>query len=305
MTAKRSTLVACLIASLSIAAFLVWDSYSAKSGETRPPSVAGPLVDAPEAESQSLVASQAPVESPAADKEFAHSLERSMNYEDLRRRLEPLAEKNDSVALRMLGEAYEYCAGFSLAPESASEAIDALAKIRPENAARLSEIEGRVNGRCRELKGGVPIPIEEVELNWGLAARAGDPAAMARMAARTNELQDGVLETVAAKTIESGDPRALFELGEAMRRHGAPSNVPELDSGRVSAYAVQIAACRRSPGMCGPTGPLMDLRCLHMGACNYSSFEDMVRRGVMSQANLAELDRQVSVANQMITRRGQ
>lgn len=308
MSSRRSASLIGLLAGCAFVGALGWFFVGDGAGgshptraDTRPPDTSA---EPPGNRDPSAQPSRVPLDGGVFDKQFAHSLENSMDYEDLRRRLEPLASQNDAVALRMLGEVYEYCAGFSLTPASAGEGIDALAKVRPENTARLKEIGDRVESRCKGLRGGVPIPVEEAELYWSLAASARDPAALARMAARTSNLPQGVIDFVASAAFDSGDARALFELGEAIHRHGGPESYPDLAGGALDAYALQIVSCRRSPAMCAPSSPLMESRCLHAGACNFSSFEDMIRRGAVGQASQIDLDRRISAVNGIIDRRG-
>lgn len=219
----------------------------------------------------------------------------SVDYGALREALRPLESQGDAVALRMIAEIYEYCFIYSLDPAKARRQAEFLATLRPENASRLAEIAKLQDARCKTLDGGAPIVPELVGLYRDRARERGDRVSELADFEALQEANPEGAERLVESIVHAARPDELMALSQLAARRTLPGELSMLSGSERYGHAWAIAACRRAGSQtCGPSGRLMTQTCLAAGLCNYSSYEDLVRRGLTPPSSLHDLDRAIS-----------
>lgn len=222
-------------------------------------------------------------------------LDASVDYGALREALRPLESQGDAFALRMIAEIYEYCFIYSLDPAKARRQAEFLATLRPENASRLAEIAKLQDARCKTLDGGVPIVPELVGLYRDRARERGDRISELANFEALQDANPEVAERLVESIVYAARPDELLALSQLAAQRTIPGGLSVLSGSERYGHAWAIAACRRAGSQtCGPSGRLMTQTCLATGLCNYSSYEDLVRRGLTPPSSLHDLDRAIS-----------
>ncbi|MGH8108772.1 MAG: hypothetical protein ACREO1_08685 [Arenimonas sp.] len=207
----------------------------------------------------------------------------SNDYAALKAYYEPLAEKGDPYARRVIAQIYEYCVGYSRSPKMYTDTINDLIRLKPENKVRLLSIKSKTEQRCALLDNGLPITKELIDFSWAQASEAKDSLATLKIATQLLVMnpdkapQGKALNLFIDKAINEADPETLFATGELLSLNNSSSAYHDL-SGPINGYAWQIAACRRGgTSMCGPSSNLMSSVCTGLGDCTSANFEAAIR----------------------------
>jgi hypothetical protein len=236
--------------------------------------------------------------------------EQSTDLRALIRDLTPLANGGDGVAARLISQALEECAAYSLDPSGFESHWRAQAAERPNPARQLTinALSTQVS-RCRGLADIGPVTIDE-QKQWNIrAAQSGDTAAKLR-AHKNPVLIDpnsaSSLADVVREAINSRDPAAMrelaFFLGIAAERYGlSPNSV----SGTVLAgHAWELAACQLGAN-CGSSSPVMRDFCIHYGICGYPNLESVYANAMLSPADFQAVMRMRAMIIQQMKEGGQ
>ena len=288
--ARSLSLALAFVFCIILAGRFFWDEAATSE-------VTGSLPTSVEAKAPAVAASN-PADTPgrsAASERALFDLDAAVDYGTLREELRSLESKNDANALRMVGEIYEYCFQYSLNPDKAARQAQFLASLRPENTNRIAEIAKLQEARCKTVDNGKPVALELVEFYRERAAERGDRASAL---ARFGELQEASpeeAERLVGSIAQAARPNELLALSQVAAQRTLPGEFSTLSGSDVYGHAWAVVACRQAGGaLCGPSGRLMTQHCLATGLCNFSSYEDLVRRGLTPPSSLRDLDRAIS-----------
>lgn len=188
---------------------------------------------------------------------------------------------------RELGEVYGSCLQVNLSPKRFLDGYRAIAESSGDvdNSRAMISIAERHAGFCSEVDGGQVIPFEARNLWLDQAAKRGDVAAQA-IIFNTGDFSatEDSLNQIIERAISSGDPVAIFEVGQLISNKGLETSgrYRDVSNGVVSGYAWSIYAC--SSGVnCKAGSVIMDSICLNVGACKWGDFESFVRGSLISR----------------------
>jgi hypothetical protein len=218
------------------------------------------------------------------------TLHGSTDYAALKAYYEPLAEKGDPKARRIIAQIYEHCLDYSRSPKTYGETIDVMMKFKPDDPIgrlRLKKIKEQTEQRCKLLDKGLPITKELLDFSWAQASAASDSLATFKIATELQILKPDqalngeMLDSMVNRAIDSGDAETIFVAGELLRLNSNSATYADV-FGEINNYAWQIAACRiGGANMCGQNSILMtDIACMGMGDCSSTNYESMVRNGI-------------------------
>jgi hypothetical protein len=190
------------------------------------------------------------------------------------------AEQGDGPSQRALRQMYEYCFQYSINPETYDQYLASLAQAKPEASAQYERIIGRVRERCEDFDGGEPIPMALLEY-WHEKGLASQEITARIRHARTMQLDESEVSALAQEVIASKEPDAFIEFASSANRIRLTGALAELTGSDLDSYAWIAAACRLGK-RCDSQSVLMENYCLSLGTCDFSSFEEMVRTGIIS-----------------------
>jgi len=195
----------------------------------------------------------------------------------------PAAESGDPDALDMVARVYSYCSFYSVSPERFAGHVDQTAQRVPGEAAAIRAVAEKIRGRCQYVNDGQLIPAQRVTDLINRSAAAGSVVATIQLAIRN---PDAIPESDRASLISmaanSGDGALMLEA------------TPLLGGSDMDRYAWEVIACRRG-APCGKGQTVMDWMCFSGAGCNFSSYEDAIVRGRVSQADRALFEERLRV----------
>lgn len=206
----------------------------------------------------------------------------SNDYAALKAYYEPLAEKGDPYARRMIAQIYDYCALYSLHPKALDDHINVLLSTKPKNKARYLGIQKSMEDRCSMLDKGLPITRELIDFSWAQAVSSKDPVATLQVASSDTTLNSKQIDQLISQALKDPDPETIFAIGDLAKTQGAAQFSPVTGT-RVNEIAWQVSACRQAPSMCGNNSPIMTGYCMNGISCDYSNFEEMVRNSIPNE----------------------
>jgi hypothetical protein len=205
------------------------------------------------------------------------------------------AERGDAVAQRQLAEMYEDCLAYSLDRQRYIATIDAtvelvpVTKMGPEEASRIERIKTQMRRFCDTVDGGQPIPYDAFRSWLEQSASSGDLVAGIRHLKLSGQAPDAdAFKRYLARTLETGDTQALFELSDMF---GGLNGSSDDERTRIE-HAWAIVACRRGMN-CGPDSRLMRQVCLSFYRCSYGNYEHFVMSELVPVAKRPEVERMV------------
>lgn len=213
------------------------------------------------------------------------------------------AMSGDPRAQRELSTIYGDCMAYSLSPQAYISTLDNFAARNPGSAESISSIKERRSQICSTVDEGQVIPFEAYSLWMNAAAESGDVVSQIRRQVRSLErLSSEEYASYADAAIESGDPRALFELGDLLVR--APQDkgagrYTDVSGTPYAGYAWGIVACKAGLP-CGPGTPVMDSLCVNTGACGYSSYEGFVFSELIPPADRHKMDALIQEVERLV-----
>ncbi len=229
----------------------------------------------------------------------AESQSAAVRFNALRSR----AEAGDMVAQRELAKLYQQCSVFSLSPSNMYATLDAFAVARGVPQSSYDGIKKRFSATCSAVDGGQVIP-QEAYTNWfERAANQGDSYSKVAVASHnwvTLKADDYL--SLARDVINSGDPEAIFSLGDLLALAPESSDIAEFKpatTGPYANYAWSIAACRLGAD-CGPGSYRLDSLCINTGICGSGDFEDAIRNHVVPAGQQESLDRAIGEVQRFI-----
>ncbi|MEG2804567.1 hypothetical protein [Stenotrophomonas sp.] len=222
--------------------------------------------------------------------------------------LKERAERGDPVAQRELSEQYGRCLPVNYNPHKYLGGVEAIAALDkdPANAARYRQAAKDQLDECAVVDGGDVVPLEARSLWLEQAAKAGDLVAEARVNRGPEMSYRGrQLEHFMDRVIASGDPLALFEMGQnlASADVGDVRRYADVAGSEMAFYAWGIAAC--DMGLpCDQGSEIMVSLCLNTTACSSPDFETWVRERLINADDAARLDRQVEQVKRLLPGKG-
>ena len=229
----------------------------------------------------------------------ADSQPSALRFNTLRSR----AEAGDMTAQRELAKLYQQCSVFSLSPTNVYASLNAYAAARGVQKNIYDGIKKRFSATCSAVDGGQVIP-HEAYTNWfERAAKQGDTYSKVAVASQnwvTLKADDYL--SLARDVVNSGDPEAIFSLGDLLALAPESSDIAEFKSavtGPYANYAWGIAACRLGAD-CGPRSYRLDSLCINTGTCGAEDFEDAIRNSVVPAGQQESLDRAIVEAQRAI-----
>ena len=271
--APRTPALAALLTAAAIAAYLLWP-HTRTSSHPSPNHVAQPK----KPNASSTPAQHAPSNPRLAAPHRAPTLfPTGQAFQALKQR----ARQGDPKAQRELAQIYDVCYMANFSPETFMEdqAVKARMMQSAEDAERLIRLSQTLADNCREVDGGVMIPLQQM-LGWyAQAAENGDLAATAMHYAIGGKNPSSVeRQALVEAVIASGDPAAVFMLGNA-----APPELMQATGGasddadkQLTSNAWMIVGCEMGYP-CDASSLAMVHFCTHAGYCKGGTFEDMVR----------------------------
>lgn len=222
----------------------------------------------------------------------ADSQPAALRFNTLRSR----AESGDMTAQRELAKLYQQCSVFSLSPTNMYATLDAYAATRGVPKSTYDGIKKRFSATCSAVDGGQVIP-HEAYTNWfERAANQGDTYSKVAVASQnwlTLKADDYL--SLARDVVNSGDPEAIFSLGDLLALAPESDDIAEFKStmtGPYANYAWSIAACRLGAD-CGPQSYRLDSLCINTGICGAEDFEDAIRNNVVPAGQQESLDKAI------------
>ncbi|WP_303638094.1 hypothetical protein [Stenotrophomonas tuberculopleuritidis] len=206
------------------------------------------------------------------------------------------AEAGDMVAQRELAKLYQQCSVFSLSPENMYATLDAYAAARGVPQSTYTGIKHRFSATCSAVDGGQVIPQDAYTSWFERAANQGDTYSKVAVASK-NFVTLGADDylSLARDVINSGDPEAIFSLGDLLALAPESSDFAELKratTGPYANYAWGVVACRMGAD-CGPASYRLDSLCINTGICGLGNFEDAIRNGAVADGQQESLDRAI------------
>ena len=224
------------------------------------------------------------------------------------RALKTRAEGGDAVAQRQLAFRYGNCIVVNVGPQRFVASYDNLATFTkdPTSAKLLPQVARLVADDCAVVDGGAVIPMEAFTLWLEQAAKHGDLAAQMRLRVHRMDFPQGdALRDVVEQVIASGDPAAMFVLGDvvsATKSDQGLGRYADVAQGSVAGYAWYIAACRQGLD-CGPQSRIMYGTCLAMVTCADTDYETFVRQHLVAGEEGALLDEKVAEITSLLNER--
>ena len=222
--------------------------------------------------------------------------------------LKARAEGGDAVAQRQLANRYADCIWVNLGRQRFLATYDSMARITkdPTSAKLLPQVARLVADDCAVVDGGAVIPMEAFTLWLEQAAKHGDLAAQMRLRVHRMDLPQGdALRDVVEQVMASGDPAAMFVLGDvvsATKSDQGLGRYADVAQGSVAGYAWYIAACRQGLD-CGPQSRIMYGTCLASGTCASTDYETFVRQHLFAGEQAALLDEKVAEITKLLNER--
>lgn len=216
------------------------------------------------------------------------------------------AEAGDMMAQRELAKLYQQCSVFSLSPSNMYATLDAYAVARGVPQSAYDGVKKRFSATCSAVDGGQVIPQEAYTTWFERAANQGDPYSKVAVASHnwvTLKADDYL--SLARDVINSGDPEAIFSLGDLLALAPESSNIAEFKSATTGPYANfawGVVACRMG-GDCGPGSHRMDSLCINTGICESGNFEDAIRNGAVPAGQQESLDRAIGEVQKVVGKR--
>jgi len=213
--------------------------------------------------------------------------------------LKTRAEGGDAVAQRQLAFRYGNCIVVNVGPQRFLATYDSIARLAkdPTSAKLLPQVARLVAEDCAVVDDGAVIPGEAFTLWLEQAAKHGDLAAQLKLRIHTFDLPQGdSLRSFVDQVVASGDPAAMFVLGDAVsatKSNQGLGRYTDVAQGSVAGYAWYIAACRQGLD-CGPQSRIMYGTCLAMGTCASTDYETFVRQHLLTGEQGALLDEKMA-----------
>lgn len=206
------------------------------------------------------------------------------------------AEVGDMVAQRELAKLYQQCSVFSLSPANMYSTLDAYAAVRGVPQSTYDGIKKRFSTICSAVDGGQVIP-QDAYTNWfERAANQGDAYSKVAVASKNwAALKADDYLSLARDVIHSGDPEAIFSLGDLLALAPDSGDFAEFKratTGPYANYAWGIVACRLGAD-CGSGSYRLDSLCINTGICGAGDFEDAIRNNVVPAGQQESLDRAI------------
>lgn len=211
------------------------------------------------------------------------------------------AEGGDAEAMNLVARIYDYCSFYSAAPSRFSEHIEMLAGQKPSEAASLRAAGERVANRCMRVHQDKPISRQEID-EW--LARAADAGSLSALVRRAASLDTDVKAEERADLVQavarSRDPQLMIDASRlVLESPESLDSAGSIGGSEIDMYAWEIAACRMGAA-CQRGQSHMDAACLAGYGCNYTSYEELVRSGLLPNADAALLETRVGVVNRWI-----
>ncbi len=215
------------------------------------------------------------------------------------------AEAGEAIAQRDLADIYGRCMLVNINPQKFLQSIDAITALSksPADAKEMKRVASATTEECAVVDNGAIIPIEARDLWLAQAAKQGDLVAQARLfMAPGNRPHGDDLRRFMDQVVTSGDPAALFDLGQLVAGNSSGEGTgiyASVAGDPLSGYAWSIVACRRGLD-CSAGSPLMTSLCLNTGACSSPSFESFVRDYLVTSGDAPLLDSKVQAVNALL-----
>jgi TPR repeat protein len=294
---KRSTLLAGAAAVIvgAIAGYLYWNS---KSGPSNTPPQGGQPASAVANDPSAIHAAAHSGPTPTAGRTSSEALESFLTTK-------ARAEAGEAVAQRELAEMYGRCMPVNIDPQKFLASIDAMAAVSksPANAEGMKRVGRATAVECAAVDNGAIIPLEARNLWLDHAAKQGDLAAQAQLFMGTGKRPQGDdLRKFMDQVVASGDPAALFEMGQLVSGNSTGEGAGKYSSvagDTLSGYAWSIAACQRGLN-CNAGSSIMNSVCLNTSGCSSPDFESFVREYLVSAGDAALLNSKVQEVSSLL-----
>jgi len=291
--ARRTILLVATLAAVGIA------GYVARTHSHVPPGQAAAGEDA--------AASPAPISRPlhrerraVAQLGSVELARKTMEFEALKQR----AKHGDAAAQRELALTYEKCVEANYRQDefvTLYEWKSQHTRDPSQAAARMRTARERATV-CKSVDGGAVVPGELIAGWLEQAAKNGDLAAQARVAAFTGRsFDEEEANQFIERVVKSNDPAAMFMMGilaggRALEATGQKYN--HVVSSSIDTDAWMAVACRMGYD-CSPSGDVMGTLCLDTGICE-RDLEDFLRSGFKSDKEMQEFDRKVAEISRLV-----
>ncbi|HVJ38209.1 MAG TPA: hypothetical protein VM687_10475 [Stenotrophomonas sp.] len=215
------------------------------------------------------------------------------------------AEAGDAVAQRELAEMYGRCMPINIDPQKFLASIDAMAAVSksPANAEGMKRVAQATAVECAAVDNGAIIPLEARNLWLDQAAKQGDLAAQAQTFMGTDKRPQGDdLRKFMDEVVASGDPAALFEMGQLVSGNSTgegSGKYANVAGDALSGYAWSIVACQRGLN-CNAGSSIMNSVCLNTSGCSSPDFESFVRDNLVSAGDAALLNSKVQEVSSLL-----
>jgi hypothetical protein len=218
--------------------------------------------------------------------------------------LKQRALQGDPKAQSELAQIYDVCYPANFSPETFMEdqAMKSRMMQSAQDAERLIRMSQRLADNCREVDGGVMIPMEQIRGWYDQAAENGDLAAKAMHYAigwekPTSAERRALVEAVVA----SGDPAAVFMLGNAAPPElvQATGELNDDVERQLTSNAWMIVGCQMGHP-CDASSLAMVHFCVYAGHCKGGTFEEMVRSYEGPASDPERLDAKIEQVSRLV-----
>ncbi len=194
-------------------------------------------------------------------------------------RLDAAVRAGDPDAAWMASRAYDYCAGFAMAPTGYAHDTEAIAAMRLSTSEAMATSRQRVSQRCARFAPQDRL-FQAMLVRRIQAARAGSLAAEASLVAMGRPLSndENYLRSLVLRVRRSKDAEAYLALSPVMGAvaNGKPELADQVAGSQQSELAWQVAACELGMS-CGPDSALMTSYCANGGICSREQGQDFQR----------------------------
>lgn len=209
------------------------------------------------------------------------------------------AHQGDAEAQKKLSAIYAYCIGYSNFGNTALWDINQVIKKNDLQSNGAKMVRDDIVSRCSKFEGGRKIGENEYEDMLLQSAKNGNFSAKIKLVvddaiSSGKPIDEKQIEELLIKIKENKNPDAIFEMGRVAYVVQNDSVGGGILSGRETAeYAWEVAACRMGAN-CNRGSVFMNGICMGTGACNYSNYEDVVKRHFLPEGARAAFDNRVN-----------
>lgn len=212
------------------------------------------------------------------------------------------AKAGNPIAQRRLYEIYQFCIDMRTSPT-----VPMLAKIATINkgvAEAFGQLKAEHERVCGPTTGGLHVSGKARAFWMRESAKRGDLVSEMRVAAgeATEPLTHAQVEDFIRRTIVSGDPVAIMEIGALLPRMKQPWPEPEIAAamqGDLAAHAWIVVACRA--GMdCKRGSRVMINTCIRAMNCQYEDYLVFVATDGVPAAKVPEVARLGTIIEKVI-----